>query len=136
MAVPAPNVDIKEVAQEKQLLLAEDNAINQAVMVRLLRSLGFEKVDVAWDGAEALRLIKQKPLSYSLVLMDISMPVMDGITATKHIRLLRQNIPIIAMTAHAMKGDEETYLAEGMNDYITKPVDRRLLINALLRWLQ
>jgi osomolarity two-component system sensor histidine kinase TcsA len=64
------------------------------------------------------------------------MPVMDGITATKHIRLLRQNIPIIAMTAHAMKGDEETYLAEGMNDYITKPVDRRLLINVLLRWLQ
>jgi osomolarity two-component system sensor histidine kinase TcsA len=68
--------------------------------------------------------------------MDISMPVMDGITATKQIRLLRQNIPIIAMTAHAMKGDEETYLAEGMNDYITKPVDRRLLINVLRRWLQ
>jgi osomolarity two-component system sensor histidine kinase TcsA len=136
MVVPIPDVDIRQVAQEKQLLLAEDNAINQAMMVRLLRGLGFEKVDVAWDGAEALRLIKQKPLSYNLVLMDISMPVMDGVTATKHIRLLRQNIPIVAMTAHAMKGDEETYLAEGMNDYITKPVDRRLLINVLLRWLQ
>lgn len=135
ITVTQPATDFKEVARDKQLLLIEDNVINQTIMVRLLRGFGFERVDIAGDGAEGVRLIKQKPLAYNLILMDISMPVLDGVSATRQIRDLGSNIPIIAMTANALKGDEETYLAEGMNDYIAKPVDRRLLVEALLRWL-
>lgn len=136
LAVSTADLDIKELAPHKHLLLVEDNAINQTIMVRLLRGFGFEKVDVACDGADGLRLVKQKPLAYSLILMDISMPVMDGVTATRQIRASGSTIPIIAMTANALKGDEEAYLAEGMNDYIAKPVDRRLLMSAMLRWLR
>lgn len=136
LIVSTADVDIKELAPHKHLLLVEDNAINQTIMVRLLRGFGFEKVDVACDGADGLRLVKQKPLAYSLILMDISMPVMDGVTATRQIRASGSVIPIVAMTANALKGDEEAYLAEGMNDYIAKPVDRRLLMQALLRWLR
>lgn len=132
----APDIELIKLAHSKHLLLVEDNAINQTIMVRLLRSFGFEKVDVAADGAEGLKMITQKPLAYSLVLMDISMPVMDGVTATKRIRAGGSQIPIIAMTANALKGDEDAYLAEGMNDYIAKPVDRRLLMESLLRWLR
>jgi osomolarity two-component system sensor histidine kinase TcsA len=132
----APDIELKKLAQTKHLLLVEDNAINQTIMVRLLRSFGFEKVDVAADGAEGLRMVTQKPLAYSLILMDISMPVMDGVTATKKIRTARHSMPIVAMTANALKGDEEAYLAEGMNDYIAKPVDRRLLMESLLRLLR
>lgn len=135
LTVIAPDADLKRLAGEKQILLVEDNAINQTIMVRMLRGLGFEKVDVAGDGAEGLRSIQQKPLTYSLVLMDISMPVMDGVTATKTIRERGHTLPVIAMTANALKGDEETYLAAGMNDYVAKPVDKRLLIRTLLRWL-
>lgn len=134
--VISPEVNLKDVAQQKQILLVEDNAINQTIMVRLLRGFGFEKVDVANDGAEGVKVIQQKPLAYGLILMDISMPVMDGVTATQKIRALGLNLPIIAMTANALKGDEERYLAHGMNDYVPKPVDRRLLTEVLLRWLQ
>jgi len=132
----APDVELRKLAHTKHLLLVEDNAINQTIMVRLLRSFGFEKVDVATDGAEGLRMVIQKPLAYSLVLMDISMPVMDGVTATRKIRAAGHVVPILAMTANALKGDQELYLAEGMNDYIAKPVDRRLLMESLLRWLR
>ncbi|RVX65954.1 hypothetical protein B0A52_09839 [Exophiala mesophila] len=135
-SVPVPDIDIRELAQNKQLLLVEDNAINQTIMVRLLNGFGFARVDVAADGAEGLKLIKQKPLTYSIVLMDISMPVMDGITATQQIRASGSQVPIIAMTANALKGDEEAYLAKGMNGYVAKPVDRRLLLQTLIRWLR
>ncbi|KAK5215007.1 hypothetical protein LTR72_011905 [Exophiala xenobiotica] len=132
----SPDVDLKGVAERKQILLVEDNAMNRTIMIRLLRGFGCEKVDVADDGAEAVRLIKQKPLSYSLIVMDMSMPVMDEVTATKQIRALGHVVPIIVMTANALKGDEETYLSEGMNDYIAKPVDRKLLSQALLQWMR
>jgi osomolarity two-component system, sensor histidine kinase TcsA len=132
----APDVELKKLANTRHLLLVEDNAINQTIMVRMLRSCGFEKVDVAADGAEGLRMVTRKPLAYSLILMDISMPVMDGVTATKRIREAGHTLPIVAMTANALKGDAEAYLAEGMNDYIAKPVDRRLLMGSLLRWLR
>ncbi|KIW66431.1 hypothetical protein PV04_05766 [Phialophora macrospora] len=135
LAKAAPDVELKKLAHTTHLLLIEDNAINQTIMVRLLRSFGFEKVDVAADGAEGLKMVTQKPLAYSLILMDISMPVMDGVTATRKIRAAGHTMPIVAMTANALKGDEEAYLAEGMNDYIAKPVDRRLLMESLLRLL-
>ncbi|KIW09760.1 hypothetical protein PV08_11860 [Exophiala spinifera] len=132
----SPDVDLKSVVQGKQILVVEDNAINRTIMIRLLRGFGCERVDVADDGAEAVRIIKQKPLSYCVILMDISMPVMDGVTATQQIRALGHALPIIAMTANALKGDQETYLSAGMNDYIPKPVDRKQLSQALLRWLR
>jgi osomolarity two-component system sensor histidine kinase TcsA len=135
LAKASPDVELKKLAHTTHLLLVEDNAINQTIMVRLLRSFGFEKVDVAADGAEGLKMVTQKPLAYSLILMDISMPVMDGVTATRKIRAAGHSMPIVAMTANALKGDEEAYLAEGMNDYIAKPVDRRLLMESLLRLL-
>ena len=67
--------------------------------------------------------------------MDINMPVMDGITATEMIRGMGLDVPIIAMTANALKGDEDSYLASGMNHYVAKPVDRRILLRALAKWL-
>ena len=132
----APDVELKKIAHSKHLLLVEDNAINQTIMVRLLRSFGFERVDVAADGAEGLRMVTSKPLAYSLILMDISMPVMDGLTATRKIREAGLMVPIIAMTANALKRDAEIYLAQGMDDYVAKPVDRRILMEALVRGLR
>jgi osomolarity two-component system, sensor histidine kinase TcsA len=128
--------DIKKIAPGKQLLLVEDNIINQTIMVKLLKSLGFDKVDIVLDGEQGVRLVKQKPLTYHLILMDINMPVLDGIGATAEIRKMGLDVPIIAMTANALKGDEETYLAKGLNDYIAKPIDRRHLMKTLSKWLK
>jgi osomolarity two-component system sensor histidine kinase TcsA len=105
------------------------------VMLKLLQSLGFERIDVAWDGAEAVRHVKQTPLSYNVVLMDISMPVLDGLEATAQIRAMGVEVPILALTANALKGDMETYLAKGMNDYIGKPVHRDQLLQVLWKWM-
>lgn len=126
---------VREVAPSKHLLLVEDNIVNNTVMLKLLRSIGFRRVDVAWNGAEAVRLIKQTPLSYNVVLMDISMPVLDGLEATSQIRSMDIDVPIIALTANALKGDAETYLAKGMNDYIGKPVRRDQLLRILWKWM-
>jgi osomolarity two-component system, sensor histidine kinase TcsA len=131
-----PGEKLTEIALKKQLLLVEDNVINQTVMVRLLKVLGFQCVDIALDGAQAVQLIKKKPLTYNLVLMDINMPVLDGVSATAQIRVLGLNIPIVAMTANALEGDAQTYLAKGFSDYIAKPVDRRALLKILFKWLQ
>jgi osomolarity two-component system sensor histidine kinase TcsA len=101
----------------------------------MLKGLGFAKVDVAIDGAEAVQKAKQNPLFYDLILMDISMPVLDGVAATMQIRELGLDTPIVAMTANALKEDVSSYLANGMNDYVPKPVDRQVLLKAFLRWL-
>jgi len=89
------------------------------------------------DAGEAIEAIKGN--DFGLVLMDIQMPEMDGITATRIIRKLshpdKAGVPVIALTANAMKGDEEEYLAAGMNDYLTKPVDSAALVGILQRWL-
>ena len=97
----APDADLTRLAHTRHLLLVEDNAINQTIMVRMLKSFGSNKVDVAADGAEGLRMVTQRPLAYNLILMDISMPVMDGATATKKIREAGHAVPIVAMTANA-----------------------------------
>lgn len=125
----------REIARHKHILLVEDNLVNNTVMLKLLQSLGFERIDVAWDGAEAVRLVKQKPLTYSIILMDISMPVMDGLEATSRIREMDINVPIVALTANALKGDSETCLARGMNDYVGKPVHRDQLVHMLWKWM-
>ena len=105
-------------------MLAEDNPINQRVAERLLQKLGHH-VFIAIDGCEALEAATtQEP--FDLILMDIQMPRMDGIEATQAIRKLedpaRRNMPIVALTAFAMKGDRERCLAAGMNGYISKPI--------------
>lgn len=125
---------LHKVAGQKQILLVEDNKVNQTIMIKLLATLGFQRIDAAWDGAEAVRMVKQKPLAYHVILMDINMPVMDGLMATEQIRQMRVDVPIIALTGNALKGDAETYLAKGMNDYIAKPLHRQQLVDMLWKW--
>jgi PAS domain S-box-containing protein len=116
-----------------RILLAEDNAVNQKVALRLLERLGY-RADVAANGLAALAALQRQP--YDVVLMDVQMPEMDGLEASRRIR---QNWPtglrprIIAMTANAMQGDREKCLAAGMDDYITKPIHTEALVQALSR---
>jgi two-component system, sensor histidine kinase and response regulator len=117
----------------QRILLAEDNVINQEVACELLSSVGLE-VEVAGDGQRAVQLALSRP--YDLVLMDMQMPEMDGVTATEAIRAKGgRGLPIIAMTANAFGEDRETCLRAGMNDHVAKPVDPALLYATLLRWL-
>jgi two-component system, sensor histidine kinase and response regulator len=117
-----------------RVLLAEDNETNQLVALELLGRLGIE-LDVAANGREAVEMVEGKP--YAAVLMDMHMPVMDGLEATRRIRANPNfgPLPIIAMTANAMKTDRDACQAAGMNDFITKPIDRKTLVTSLRRWL-
>jgi PAS domain S-box-containing protein len=117
-----------------RVLLAEDNPLNQEVALDLLRHAGLQ-ADVANDGTEALSLAQRNP--YDLILMDLQMPRMDGIQATRAIRAggLNSNTPILAMTANAYDDDRQTCFDSGMNDHIAKPVDPDVLYATLLRWL-
>ncbi|HET7220355.1 MAG TPA: response regulator [Vicinamibacterales bacterium] len=117
-------------------LLAEDNEANQIVAVELLGRLGIE-LDVARNGREAIAMAEAAPTKYSAILMDMQMPELDGLAATRALRADARfaRIPIIAMTANAMKADLDACLAAGMNDYVTKPIDRKALVAALRRWL-
>jgi CheY-like chemotaxis protein/HPt (histidine-containing phosphotransfer) domain-containing protein len=120
-----------------RILLAEDNATNQAVALGILGKLGLT-ADPAANGAEALRALETK--HYDLVLMDVQMPEIDGLEATRRIRdprtsVLDHGVPVVAMTAHALQGDQQKCLEAGMNDYITKPVSPWVLARALERWL-
>ena len=125
-----------EVVTTGRVLLVEDALPLQLVTRARLEKLGYQ-VEVASNGREAVEAIEGT--EFDLVLMDIQMPEMDGIAATQIIRSMpatgKANVPIIALTANAMKGDEEEYLAAGMNDYLTKPIDRDSLINTLQRWM-
>ncbi len=116
-----------------RILLAKDNRVNQAVASRLLAKLGHTPV-IANNGREALDLLEQE--TFDLVLMDIQMPEMDGILATKSIRerekSTQRHIPIIAMTAHAMKGDRARCIAAGMDGYVTKPINLEEVTAAIL----
>ncbi|MCX6878487.1 MAG: CHASE domain-containing protein [Verrucomicrobia bacterium] len=120
-----------------RVLLAEDNLINQKVALGFLNKLDLE-VDVVANGLEAIQALTTTP--YDLVLMDMQMPEMDGLEATRLIRAphstaLKPHIPIIAMTANAMQGDQQNCLDAGMNDYISKPVTPHLLATVLENWL-
>lgn len=116
-----------------KVLLVEDVRTNQAMGVALLQFFGSE-IDVANNGLEAVQMAKSKP--FDVILMDIRMPVMDGLEATRKIReaIPHEHLPyIVATTANAMKEDRETYLARGMDDYLPKPITRLLLYSILLR---
>ncbi len=125
---------LQSLPDSTRILLAEDNLINQRVTTALIKKANIA-VDVVSDGEEAVKAIREK--SYGLVLMDVQMPKMDGITATREIRekLKYINIPIIAMTANAMKGDREKCLEAGMNDYLSKPIKPGDLLLKLEHWL-
>ncbi|MEQ9182550.1 MAG: PAS domain S-box protein [Thalassobaculaceae bacterium] len=120
---------------DNRLLVAEDNSANQLIIRAMLERLGAQ-VDIAADGREAVEAIAARP--YDLVLMDINMPELDGIGATREIRSLdgdAARVPIIAMTAHVMRGDREDILSQGLDDYLAKPVNRAALRAVLARWL-
>jgi PAS domain S-box-containing protein len=117
------------------ILVVEDNMTNQVVAMGMLKKLGL-RADVVANGLEALKALESVP--YDLVLMDVQMPVMDGLEATREIRKHPSPIstlPIIAMTAHVLESDQQDCLAAGMNDCLTKPVSFLLLTQLLVKWL-
>jgi len=121
----------KKKREKYKILLAEDNLINQKVTIKILNTYGFN-VDAVNDGAEAFNAIKND--HYDLILMDLQMPQVDGYTATGKIRELpnsKKDIPIIALTAHALIGDKEKCLNAGMTDYISKPVSGQDLVKKI-----
>jgi CheY-like chemotaxis protein len=116
-----------------RILLAEDNAVNQKLALRLLSQMGY-RADVAANGLEAVQAVERQP--YDVVLMDVQMPELDGLDATRRIcsrRRAGERPRIIAMTASAMQGDREECLAAGMDDYVSKPIRVEELVTALQR---
>jgi CheY-like chemotaxis protein len=110
------------------ILLVDDNAVNQKLVSSILRKEGY-RVEIRSNGEEAIEALQKQ--AFHLVLMDLQMPVLDGLTATRRIRTNPdwKNLPIIAMTAHAMHGDQDICIAAGMNGYISKPVHSAHLLS-------
>ena len=129
-AKPAPPANLRGA----RVLLVEDNAINQQVAAELLGSAGVT-VDIAGNGLEAVRAVRAQ--RYDAVLMDVQMPVMDGLQATEAIRQIEslKSLPIIAMTASVLRGDRDRCLQVGMNDYISKPINVERMLSTLARWI-
>ncbi len=125
----------EEFKQSIRLLLAEDNLVNQRLATIILTKAGYN-VQIAPNGKLALEMLTDTPDDFDAILMDIQMPEMDGIEATRQIRSKGfTSIPIIAMTANAMKGDREKCIEAGMDDYISKPIKREIVYKILEKWL-
>jgi CheY-like chemotaxis protein len=119
-----------------RILLAEDNPVNRKLAIAVLTKAGYT-VDAVVNGLESLRSLEEQ--TYNVVLMDVQMPEMDGFEATAAIRKSDKpwrDIPVLAMTAHAMQGDREKCLQAGMNDYLTKPIQPKSLVEAVIKWTQ
>jgi PAS domain S-box-containing protein len=118
----------------KKILITDDNEMNQLVAATILLNYGAE-ITEAFNGAEAVEKIRET--SFDIVLMDIQMPVMDGFEATKIIReSISKTLPIIALTANAINGDDQKCIAAGMNDYLSKPFEEAQLLNIISKWLE
>jgi len=128
-------MDDLDVIKGASILVAEDNLLNQEVAMGLLADAEFE-VDIANNGQEAVEMVNKR--TYDIVLMDMQMPVMDGVTATIEIRkdARHKDLPIVAMTANAMHQDKEKCAEAGMNDHLAKPIDPDELFRALLKWIK
>jgi CheY-like chemotaxis protein len=130
-----PEPTLTGLANLARILIVEDNLVNQKVVTAVLRKRGYT-IELANDGMEALSKL-ENPGSFDLVLMDVQMPVLDGLEATRRIRQQERwhDLPIVAMTAHAMNGDRERCLDAGMNGYISKPVHPSHLLNTVDEYL-
>jgi CheY-like chemotaxis protein len=119
-----------------RILVAEDDWVNQEVILELLREVIGFNVDIAQNGESAVDLVQKN--NYNLILMDMQMPQMDGLEATRCIRQIPElkALPIIAMTANAFAEDEADCMEAGMSDFITKPVDPNILFATMLKWLE
>ena len=122
----------ERVALKGSILVVEDNPVNQKLLVIFLEKAGFN-VTVASNGQEAVDIIKNNR-EFNVIFMDIHMPVMDGVSATKLIREMGVELPIIALTANVIKEDVDKFLANGMNDYIAKPINFDKLQEILLEY--
>jgi CheY-like chemotaxis protein len=133
IGMPGP---VNKNAHPPRILLAEDNPVNRKLARFMLTKAGY-RVDMAENGREAVEKYTSAPDQYDLVLMDIQMPEMDGREAAKKIRQTENDshIPIIALTAESMKGDQEKCLAAGMDDYISKPIRREIVIEMIKKWV-
>ncbi len=135
------HVLLEEAKHSLHILLVEDNPVNQKLAYFLLTKAGYQ-VQLAANGKEAVELFTASPTAFDLILMDIQMPVMDGLAATIEIRRIETQlalhaehpVPIIAMTAEAMKGDKDKCIAVGMNDYISKPIKREKVYEIVKKW--
>jgi two-component system, sensor histidine kinase and response regulator len=136
-AAGAPLITAHSISERRpslRILLADDNPLNCRLAVLMLEKAG-HVIDVVEDGAAAVEAVRMG--HYDLVLMDVQMPELDGLEATRQIRRLpiaQAGVPVIAITANAMAGDDRRCLAAGMNDYITKPIDRARLLSTVARW--
>ncbi|SFA93718.1 His Kinase A (phospho-acceptor) domain-containing protein [Acetitomaculum ruminis DSM 5522] len=126
----------KFTASEAEILIVDDNKVNQTVVKGLLKPLNM-KIDLVYSGFDAIEKVSNK--KYDIIFMDHMMPEMDGIETTKRIRNMKgeyyKKVPIIALTANALEGMEELFLAEGMNDYVEKPIEMSKITEILLKWL-
>jgi PAS domain S-box-containing protein len=122
---PEKYPDYFKINQQYKILLTEDDKVNQLVISRMLNECGYG-VDIAGNGYEAVEMAGQN--NYDIILMDIQMPEMDGIEATKRIREINQDIPVLAITAYALHGDREKFLSQGMDGYISKPIKVEKLV--------
>jgi CheY-like chemotaxis protein len=124
---------IQDIKRRLRILLAEDNIVNQKLALKMLEKRGHH-VTIVSNGLDALDALEKK--RFDLVLMDVQMPKMGGLEATKRVReseIEKEHIPIIAMTAHAMKGDREMCLSAGMDDYVSKPIKADELFSVIER---